>query len=349
MTGSTKTCNSRLAIVAAILALATSVAAQELGDYAGARETEHPDWFKESFLDFEEDIEEATANGKRVMLYFWQRGCPYCAQLIEHNFTQKDIVDTTRANFDLIAINMWGDRDVVTVGGQRYTEKELAAALKVMYTPTLLFFDEAGKLALRIDGYYPPQSFRVALDYVAGHKEKEIGFRDYLASRQPVPASGSLNAQTFFMVAPFVMARHKAPAERPLAVFFEQKQCETCDQLHKKVLIDTATRDLMNFFDAVQLDMWSDTPVITPTGERITARDWAQALNIQYAPSVVFFDVNGAEVMRTEAFFKTFHFQSVLDYVLSESYAEQPSFQRYLQARADRLRSQGIDVDIFSY
>jgi hypothetical protein len=53
--------------------------------------------------------------------------------------------------------------------------------------------------------------------------------------------------------------------------------------------------------------------------------------------------------MRTEAFFKTFHFQSVLDYVLSESYAEQPSFQRYLQARADRLRSQGIDVDIFSY
>lgn len=74
MTGSTKTFKSRLAIIAAILALATSAAAQELGDYAGARETEHPDWFKESFLDFEEDIEEATANGKRVMLYFWQRG-----------------------------------------------------------------------------------------------------------------------------------------------------------------------------------------------------------------------------------------------------------------------------------
>jgi hypothetical protein len=76
MTGSTKTFKGRLGIIAAILALATSVAAQELGDYAGARETEHPDWFKESFLDFEEDIEEATANGKRVMLYFWQRGCP---------------------------------------------------------------------------------------------------------------------------------------------------------------------------------------------------------------------------------------------------------------------------------
>jgi hypothetical protein len=53
--------------------------------------------------------------------------------------------------------------------------------------------------------------------------------------------------------------------------------------------------------------------------------------------------------MRIESFLKTFHTQSVFDYVLSEAYVEQPNFQRYLSARADRLRDQGVDVDIFGY
>ena len=33
-------------------------ASEELGAFLGAMDTEHPGWFKESFLDFEEDIEE---------------------------------------------------------------------------------------------------------------------------------------------------------------------------------------------------------------------------------------------------------------------------------------------------
>ncbi len=70
---------------------------------------------------------------------------------------------------------------------------------------------------------------------------------------------------------------------------------------------------------------------------------------MNYAPSVVFFDASGKEVMRTDAFLKTFHFQSVLDYVLTEAYRTEPSFQRFISARADRLREQGIDVDIWNY
>ena len=33
---------------------------------------EKPSWFKESFLDIREDIAEATAAEKRVLLYFYQ-------------------------------------------------------------------------------------------------------------------------------------------------------------------------------------------------------------------------------------------------------------------------------------
>jgi len=44
---------------------------------------EKPAWFKESFLDLREDIKEATENKKRVLLYFYQDGCPYCAKLLQ--------------------------------------------------------------------------------------------------------------------------------------------------------------------------------------------------------------------------------------------------------------------------
>jgi len=38
------------------------------GKFFGAKETAHPAWFKQSFLDFSDDIKEATAHGKRVMV-----------------------------------------------------------------------------------------------------------------------------------------------------------------------------------------------------------------------------------------------------------------------------------------
>jgi hypothetical protein len=42
------------------------------GKYYGAIPSEKPDWFKESFLEFEADVAEAAAAGRRVLLYFHQ-------------------------------------------------------------------------------------------------------------------------------------------------------------------------------------------------------------------------------------------------------------------------------------
>ena len=81
-----------------------------------------PDWFKLSFLDIREDINEAAQQNKRVMLYFYQDGCPYCAKLLQDNFGQKEIAEKTRNKFDVIAINMWGDREVTDLKGYMLSE-----------------------------------------------------------------------------------------------------------------------------------------------------------------------------------------------------------------------------------
>ncbi|MEW8030334.1 MAG: thioredoxin fold domain-containing protein, partial [Candidatus Thiodiazotropha sp.] len=98
-----------------------------------------PAWFKNSFLDLQEDLQEAAEEDKRVILYFHQDGCPYCAKLLNENFSIKKIVDKTQQAFQLVAINIWGDREVTGLSGETTTEKAFAASMKVMYTPTMLF------------------------------------------------------------------------------------------------------------------------------------------------------------------------------------------------------------------
>ena len=41
------------------------------GKFYGAKMTEYPDWFKESFLNFPDDIEEAKESGKRLVVFFF--------------------------------------------------------------------------------------------------------------------------------------------------------------------------------------------------------------------------------------------------------------------------------------
>ena len=317
------------------------------GAFYGAIQSEKPDWFKESFLEFEDDVAEATAAGRRVMLYFHQDGCPYCARLVEENFTDPKLKAFIIENFDGITLNMWGDRPVVSVGGQEFTEKGFAAALQVQYTPTLVFLDENGKVALRLNGYYPPQDFRAALDYVAQKLEHKLSFSQYrldaLAS-----ANGSLIDEDFYLDQ-LNMEKIIAASHKPLAVYFESTDCPECATMHTRILSDKATRKLVRQADNIQLDVASSQQITTPAGKQTRVNQWARDLGIAYTPSVVFFDDSGKEVMRISAFLKTFHFQSVYAYVLDKAYLQEPEFQRYISARADHIREAGFDTDIWGY
>ncbi|MGE4660815.1 MAG: thioredoxin fold domain-containing protein, partial [Arenicellales bacterium] len=283
---------------------------------------------------------------RRLVLYFWQAGCPYCNVLIEHNFAQRDITEAMQSGFDLVAVNMWGDREVVQVGGRTFTEKTLAAALKVNYTPTLLFFDETRQVILRLNGYYPPDAFRAALAWARADSENDGAFSEYMATADEGGANPGLNSQPFFETAPYDLS---SDDERPLAVYFEQPNCRQCDDLHQKVLIHETARAQAEKMRSVQIDMWSDTPLTTPDGRPLTARAFARELSVQFAPTVVFFDSAGQEVMRLDGAFRTFHTQGILRYVNDKAYLEQSSFQRYLGELAEHWREQGLDVDIWSY
>lgn len=307
---------------------------------------EKPDWFKSSFLDLREDLAEAEDESKRVILYFHQDGCPYCAKLLNENFSLKRLVDKIKSHFELIAINIWGDREVSGLHGESTTEKAFAAGLKVMYTPTMLFLDEQGQMVLRVNGYYPPHKFEAALDYVAGKLERKQSFRDFLSKIEPVPAAGVLHQAPEYLPWPLDLTRSKGKADRPLLVLMEQKQCPPCDELHSDILQRPEVRTSLEQFDVALVDVWSAENLTSPDGASVSANDWAARQKIHYAPSLLFFDETGREVFRTDAFLKAFHIHAAMDYVLTGAYKIQPNFQRFVQARADAMRAVGIEPDL---
>jgi len=307
---------------------------------------EQPAWFKVSFLHLFEDIEEAAENNKRLVVYFYQDGCPYCKKLIEDNFGQRKIADKTQQYFDVVAINLWGDKEVV-VGDKTYTEKTFAEALKVQYTPTLLFFNESKKIVFRANGYYPPEKFSALLDYIGKKQEAVTSYQDYMAKVDLKPSTGRLHTDVNSVKSATDLTRYISDSDaRPLLVMFEQKKCSACDELHLDILKRKVSIELLSGFNVVVLDMWSDQLIITPSAEKIKISDWAKKLDVKYAPSLLFFDNKGVEVFRTDAYLKAFHTQSAMDYVLSGAYKKQSNFQRYIDERADHLREQGVEIDL---
>ncbi len=293
---------------------------------------QYPAWFKQSFLELPDDLRAATSQGKQgIIVYFGQKRCPYCKMLLEVNFGLNDITRYTREHFDLIPIDIWSTEEVTTLQGQVMTQREFALQEKTNFTPSLIFYDNQGREALRLRGYYPPYQFRAALEYVVDGFYRSESFPDYLARGESGTAfePGDLNEEDFFIPPPHNLDRSRFPGQRPLVVFLEQSNCHACDVLHGQPLRDPAINKLIRGFDNVQLDIRSDTPVITPGGERTTAKAWAHELGIFYTPSMLFFDEQGREVIRVDSVVRFYRLRKVINYITSRGYLSEPNYQRW--------------------
>ena len=297
---------------------------------------ELPDWFKVSFLDLSEDNAEAIEVNKHLVVFFWQDFCRYCKNTIEKNLTQQSIRDVFDEHFDVVALNIWGSKEVYGLDGTATTEKEIARSLGVQFTPTIIFFNADGKPVLRLNGYVSPTDMQVALNYVQNKTYESQTIFEYLAANQPRSANARLNTQ------PFIQDEKNLNVKgRPRAVLFEQTSCPDCDTFHRCVLSLDSVRERFEPFHTVQLDMWSTSPVTTTSGEKKTARDYARDMKIMYAPSLVLFDSAGFEIIRVESQLRSFHTEAVLEYIADGIYKREPNFQRYIEERGDIIRAKG--------
>ncbi len=292
----------------------------------------HPQWFKDSFLDLRDDLDDAISQGKQgIAIYFGQQHCAYCKALMEKNLTKPDIVNYVRENYDIITLDIWGSRTVTLFDGTKISERDLAIRENTNFTPSLIFYDELGKIAFKMRGYYKPYRFQAMMKYIVEDFYKTESFRDYLERADPPPrfSMDDLNEHEQILHGPVILDRRSFASHKPLAVIFEQKQCHACDQLHSEPLNNDENRQLLKGFELRQLDAWSDTAVITPEGEKLTALEWANKLNIHYMPTTVFFDEQGKEIIRIDSVVKLYRMRSILSFILTKGYKEFKTFQQW--------------------
>jgi len=328
-----------LAVAAAALSLAAPGRAQ------APSAIDIPPWFATSFLDFRDEVADAARAGKRVMIYVGQDGCPYCSKLMTANFSQADIVALARERFVPIALDLWGDRETTWIDGRAQPEKALAQRLGVQFTPTLLFLDETGSVVVRLDGYWPPQRFRAVLGYVAAKREAIEPLADWLAVHAKESPSVARADEPFLMRAPLDLSRR--PGGKPLALLVESADCDACDEMHREAFHRADVLREIARFDVARIVLGSPAPLTTPSGKATSAGAFARELGVAYTPAVVFFDASGREVFRIGAYLRPFHFGSSFAFVADGAYRDEPSFQRWLRERADRLRARGQRVELW--
>jgi thioredoxin-related protein len=139
-------------------------------------------WFSHTFLDLKDDLAEATSSGRHLVIFWEQRGCPYCRELHHVNLVDDEIVAYIQANFLALQLNLFGSREVTDFDGAKMEERQLAARWRINFTPTLCFFpatvaDAQGKSGRdaevwRLLGYWKPFHFQSTFVYV-----KEEGYK----------------------------------------------------------------------------------------------------------------------------------------------------------------------------
>jgi thioredoxin-related protein len=144
----------------------------------------------ESFLDLSDDLEGARKEGKRFVIMWELRGCPYCKETHLVNFAQPRITDYVKTNFEVLQLNIIGSRKVTDFDGIELSEKELAAKYGVRFTPTFQFFAEAAaplkdlppakREVARSPGYLLPDDFLAMFRFVREKAYESKSFRDYL-------------------------------------------------------------------------------------------------------------------------------------------------------------------------
>lgn len=131
---------ARRTFIAASLAMLTvgPAVAQEMGDDGLHKAS----WQRDTFKDLRDDLAEANAEGKRLLVMIEQRGCIYCKKMHEEVYPDLEITQMIEDNFFVVQINMFGDVEVTDFDGETLSEKDMVSKWNVLFTPTNLYLPE---------------------------------------------------------------------------------------------------------------------------------------------------------------------------------------------------------------
>ena len=125
-----------------------------------------------------------------------------------------------------------------------------------------------------------------------------------------------------------------AKDKQGIVVYFGQKRCSYCEQF---LSIDLGTPDIRAYmqknFDVLPVDIWGIEEITDTDGSEYTERDFSVKYEVNFTPSLIFYNRKGEKVFRLRGFYPPYKFRAALKYVVGEFYKTE-TFREYL-ARAE--------------
>lgn len=320
------------------LLLINPLHAAERGKLTGGVPHAAPDWFKESFLEIQDDVDEASSEGRHVMLFFQLNDCPYCDRMLTESFEADPLKSYIQQHFDVIAVNVRGDREIVFNDELSMLEKELSEHLNVRATPAIMFLDAENNSVVRVDGYRAPERFQQVLNYVSGKAYKKLTLSEHLDKNL------ERNVYQLRENPLFTEATDLSAIDGPLMVVFEDGSCYDCAEFHDKLLAHEDVQTEIKPYTVVRLNTDDDKEIIDPEGNKTTAKAMANALQMTYRPGVAIYD-DGQLMRRTDSLLYSYHFKEGLRYIAGGHY-KQEGYHSYSQRRREELLSAGVTINL---
>lgn len=105
-------------------------------------------WMQDTFKDLREDLEEANAEGKRLVLFFEQIGCIYCTKMHKEVFSKEKVSNYINDNFFVVQLNLHGDIEVTDFDGDVLPEKDIARKWGIFSLLPFFFFRQRWTVVL---------------------------------------------------------------------------------------------------------------------------------------------------------------------------------------------------------
>lgn len=155
-----------------------------------------------NWVTFEEALKLQKKKPKKIMMDVYTNWCGPCKMLDKNTFSNPDVIAYVNKYYYAVKFNAEGNT-TETYDGKTFTNPnfkpelanrrngshQLTSYLKVSAYPTIIYFDEQGKILSPIRGYQNPQQLELYLKLFQSNKHKEMtkqeDFNAYFSAFKP--------------------------------------------------------------------------------------------------------------------------------------------------------------------
>jgi thioredoxin-related protein len=111
-------------------------------------------FFQPTFGDFQEELDEARAGGRKAILIFFEmEDCPFCHRMKQQVLNQPEVQDYFREHFAIFSVDVEGGVEITDFQGNVMRQSDFAfREFRVRATPVFQFFNLEGQPIVRFTG-----------------------------------------------------------------------------------------------------------------------------------------------------------------------------------------------------